>query len=94
MMLYLPFAGATAYTNAHFGQGTGAIFLDNVNCAGTETTLLSCPSNAVGVHNCQHSEDAGVFCPTIGLCFNTPFKVEGRQCAFTFIQGVALVRDN
>ncbi len=36
--------------------------LDNVNCAGTESRLDLCRSNAIGVHNCVHSEDAGVRC--------------------------------
>jgi len=46
-----------------FVQGTGAIFLDNVNCRGNETNLDGCPHNGVGIHNCRHSEDAGVICP-------------------------------
>ncbi len=44
------------------GQVTGDIFLDNLNCVGNETRLIDCPHNGVGVHNCDHSEDAGVVC--------------------------------
>lgn len=44
------------------GQGTGDIFLDNLNCVGNETRLIDCPHNGVGVHNCDHSEDAVVVC--------------------------------
>ena len=51
-----------ARTRAFFGQGTGAIYLDNVQCTGTELTLLSCSANPIGNHNCAHSEDAGVEC--------------------------------
>ena len=54
--------GATAVLSAQFGQGTGPILLDNVNCGGRETRLVDCPSNPLGVHNCAHFEDAGVRC--------------------------------
>ena len=54
-----------AYSRAHFGQGTGRIFLRDVSCTGTESRLLSCdystPSNSF--YSCRHNEDAGVRCP-------------------------------
>ena len=53
--------GSKAYSRAHFGQGSGEIFLDDVNCEGSEIALLACPRNPDG-HNCAHSEDAGVAC--------------------------------
>ena len=53
-------AGSTAHSFATFGQGTGAILLDDVNCNGNENNLTSCTYNAN--HNCAHSEDAGVTC--------------------------------
>ena len=54
--------GATAYSRAFYGQGTGSILLDNVGCTGSETRLWDCPNNGVGSHNCAHSEDAGASC--------------------------------
>ena len=43
-----------------FTAGVGPIFLDNVGCRGNETNLGDCTHRGVGVHNCRHSEDAGV----------------------------------
>ncbi|KAJ8045815.1 Deleted in malignant brain tumors 1 protein [Holothuria leucospilota] len=48
---------------AVFGEGSGNILLDNVNCFGYESSLLECPrSNDLYYHDCHHSEDAGVVC--------------------------------
>ena len=42
-----------AYTNAYFGQGTGLIWLNNVQCTGSETHLVNCTNSGIGNHNCQ-----------------------------------------
>ena len=38
------------------------IYIDNVQCNGSESHLEECPSSDVGDHDCSHSEDAGVSC--------------------------------
>ncbi|NXP03887.1 DMBT1 protein, partial [Thinocorus orbignyianus] len=43
-------------------QGTGQIWLDDMNCAGHETALSDCQARSWGEHNCNHGEDASVFC--------------------------------
>ncbi|NWZ60001.1 DMBT1 protein, partial [Haliaeetus albicilla] len=48
--------------SAHFGPGADPIWLDNIHCTGTESTLTECELNNWGEHNCAHSEDAGVVC--------------------------------
>ncbi|XP_071956201.1 scavenger receptor cysteine-rich domain-containing group B protein-like [Antedon mediterranea] len=47
---------------AYFGQGTGPIILDNVQCSGNETSITDCPNNGIRVHDCGHYEDASVIC--------------------------------
>ena len=55
-------SGGTAYSNAHFGAGSGPIFLDDVQCTSSSSQLLECPSRPILSHNCLHSADAGVAC--------------------------------
>ncbi|KAG9346195.1 hypothetical protein JZ751_008018 [Albula glossodonta] len=51
-----------AWAWAHFGQGTGPIQLDAVQCTGNELSLEECPHGGWEQHNCDHMEDAGVSC--------------------------------
>ena len=63
--------GAVPLTSG-FIDGTGQIWLDNVQCSGTETRLIDCPANPLGNHNCVHGEDAGVRCtPMTGMDITT-----------------------
>ena len=63
----LGFPGAnSAPQSAHFGQGSGQIWLDNVNCAGDEASIRNCQHSGWGTHNCVHGEDASVICNTTG----------------------------
>ncbi|KAJ8356536.1 hypothetical protein SKAU_G00193300 [Synaphobranchus kaupii] len=52
-----------ASKQAEFGEsGTLRVLLDDVQCKGTERTLLDCQHAGIGTHNCAHYEDAGVIC--------------------------------
>ena len=48
--------------SARFGAGSGQIVLDNVLCSGYEENLADCTHPCYGLHDCGHSEDAGVNC--------------------------------
>ncbi|KAI1897272.1 hypothetical protein AGOR_G00081610 [Albula goreensis] len=55
-----------ASKQAEFGEGGNLrVLLDDVQCKGTERTLLDCQHTGIGTHNCAHYEDAGVICETI-----------------------------
>ncbi|XP_071180930.1 macrophage scavenger receptor types I and II-like isoform X2 [Mytilus edulis] len=43
-------------------DGNGPIWLDDVHCEGTESSITICPHRPWKDHNCQHHEDVGVYC--------------------------------
>ena len=51
-----------AYISASFGPGDGTIWMDDINCTGSERSLTECPRNGWRIENCDHNEDAGVLC--------------------------------
>eukprot|EP00058_Branchiostoma_floridae_P007724 XP_002593212.1 hypothetical protein BRAFLDRAFT_120140 [Branchiostoma floridae] len=52
----------TYYHNAHYGSGSGPIWLDDLNCYGSESSLQYCPHRGWGSHNCGHGNDVSVSC--------------------------------
>ncbi|XP_066024208.1 deleted in malignant brain tumors 1 protein isoform X2 [Pocillopora verrucosa] len=72
-----------AVSNAAFGQGTGQIWLDDVQCVGNETSISHCNHLGLGAHNCHHRKDAGVVCrPVVRLVSSTNSLSSGRVEVF------------
>ncbi|KAI5107267.1 macrophage receptor MARCO isoform X3, partial [Silurus meridionalis] len=42
--------------------GSGRIWLDDLQCVGTETSIFDCKHGGMGINDCQHTEDAGIAC--------------------------------
>lgn len=55
-------SASRAVTNGRYGPGTGTIWLSDVNCVGSETSLLNCTYRGWGNTGCDHTQDAGVVC--------------------------------
>lgn len=58
----LGFHGYAEVYNGHFPSGHGSIAIDELQCRGYEDDIVNCQSNPWFVHDCSHSEDAGVAC--------------------------------
>jgi hypothetical protein len=68
----LGFTKTVAYM--HYGRGTGKVWLYNMQCAGTETSLESCTHNewgSVASYCNSHTYDVGVVCSGCWQCIPT-----------------------
>ena len=45
-----------------FPDGVDPVWMDNVQCGGSEAGIASCPFNGWNIENCSHVEDVGLNC--------------------------------
>lgn len=77
-------SAATAHGSAFFGQGSGNITLDDVNCSGNEDRLEECSHGGWYRHNCNHGEDAGVKCS--GMFHSLKYNgITGKKVQYVYI---------
>ncbi|XP_056117918.1 galectin-3-binding protein A [Rhinichthys klamathensis goyatoka] len=72
------FPGAISVTpGGQYGEGSGPVWLDDMNCRGSESLLSECCFKGWGVTDCTHNEDAGVICDTgANITSNRQFSVD------------------
>jgi len=58
----LGFKPAGRFIGNYYGAGNGTIWLDDIQCSGTERHISDCSHSVWGNHNCQHDEDVAVSC--------------------------------
>ncbi|XP_072530156.1 scavenger receptor cysteine-rich domain-containing group B protein-like [Salminus brasiliensis] len=79
-----------ALSEAHFGSGSGPIWMDDVDCSGLESTLKNCRSRLWGKHHCSQNQNSGVICSGKKHNYCPDFLLL-ISCSFSYISGVRLV---
>ncbi|XP_046570927.1 scavenger receptor cysteine-rich type 1 protein M130-like isoform X2 [Haliotis rubra] len=89
-------SGVTPRAIQEFGFGGGRIWLDDLSCSGTESSLASCSHGKWGVHDCQHIEDVGIICDPSDITMKlTSYKMDscrystpvaGEQCVMMALE--------
>ncbi|XP_025103064.1 deleted in malignant brain tumors 1 protein-like isoform X2 [Pomacea canaliculata] len=55
---------AVAVGSNKYGEGSGPILFNNLQCVGNETSLAQCQHSGLYRHSCYHWQDVGVMCNT------------------------------
>ncbi|XP_067414950.1 lysyl oxidase homolog 3 isoform X2 [Emydura macquarii macquarii] len=83
-----------ALTGARMGQGMGPIHMNEVQCAGSEKSLWSCPYKNITEEDCKHAEDAGVRCNIPYMGYETTIRLSGGRSRFEGRVEVAVGTDS
>ncbi|XP_015860437.3 lysyl oxidase homolog 2 isoform X1 [Peromyscus maniculatus bairdii] len=67
-----------AVTGSRLGQGIGPIHLNEVQCTGTEKSIIDCKLNTES-QGCNHEEDAGVRCNIPIMGFQKKLRLNGGR---------------
>ncbi|XP_072298074.1 scavenger receptor cysteine-rich type 1 protein M130-like isoform X2 [Eucyclogobius newberryi] len=67
---------------AFYGQGTGQVWMDDIDCTGSENALAECSHRGFGENDCDHNEDAGLVCSESVRLLNGTDRCSGRLEVF------------
>ena len=72
--------------SAHFGEGNGTLWIDNVECGEGATDLSQCTHTDWGTHNCDHDEAASAVCLGTLICVVVLCNICKKNFSFTEIK--------
>ena len=61
-------SGVEVLDGGSFDEGTGRIWLDSVQCTGSERKLINCVTSSSVPYTCSHTQDVGVQCSSGKWC--------------------------
>uniref|UniRef100_A0A4W3I8H5 SRCR domain-containing protein n=1 Tax=Callorhinchus milii TaxID=7868 RepID=A0A4W3I8H5_CALMI len=73
-------SAVSVYNSSQYGEGSGPVWINNVQCAGTETHIWNCPYSTVASSS-RTSRDVGVLCS--GECTLLRLVDDGSSCSGT-----------
>jgi len=80
----LGFDAPISYDDNSGGAGSGRIWLDDLGCSGSESSLGQCSHSGWGIHNCAHGEDVSITCEEEPpMC---PEVMCRMHCEFGYVQ--------
>ena len=64
-----------ALGSAFYGEGSGVVWLNGLNCVGSEFIIGNCSHRGWGIGNCSHSQDVGLKCSSGNCIIIVPMYV-------------------
>ncbi|XP_037833612.1 lysyl oxidase homolog 3B isoform X1 [Kryptolebias marmoratus] len=71
-----------ALTGARMGQGIGPVHMNEVKCLGQEKSIWNCPFKNITSEDCQHVEDAAVWCNVPYMGFENSIRITGGRTRY------------
>lgn len=78
-----------ALSGGEFGEGTGMMWLSDVQCIGNESTLSNCVAAYNASDSCSHSQDAAVRCTAGNTCSRTSAESVFSILKSVFAMGIS-----